>query len=159
MNATAVFAGSFDPFTRGHEDIALRALDLFEHLVIGVGVNASKRTFFSLESRIAIIRDTFAKEPRIEVRAYNGLTTDFCNELGARFLLRGVRSATDFDYESAIAQANKMIAPRLETVFLLTRKEYLAISSTVVRDLLRHGGDVRAFLPQGIEIANYPQES
>jgi len=155
MPRIAVFAGTFDPFTLGHQDIAQRGLALYDKLVIAIGLNALKHPFFSTEARIAMIRDAFPNEPRLEVTAFDGLTTDLCQRLGASFLLRGLRSATDFDYERTIAQANRMIAPSVETVFLMSRPEHAAITSTVVRDLLSHGHEVRAFLPSEVDITHY----
>ena len=155
MPRIAVFAGTFDPFTLGHQDIALRGLALYDKLVIAIGLNALKRPFFSTESRLAMIRDAFPNDPRVEVTAFDGLTTDLCHRLGAAFLLRGLRSATDFDYERTIAQANTMIAPDVETVFLMSRPEHGAITSTVVRDLLAHGHEVGAFLPAGVDVTRY----
>ena len=155
MERIAVFAGTFDPFTLGHQDIALRALALFDQVIIAIGVNSSKKTLFPLASREAIIRDSFPNQPRISVTTFEGLTVELCQQCGARFLVRGLRSGTDFDYESTIAQANHMVYPDIETVFLVTRKEHAPIASTVVRDLLLHGYDASAFLPTEIDIRNY----
>ena len=155
MERIAVFAGSFDPFTLGHQDIALRALALFDRLIIAIGINSAKQTLFPLESREAIIRDSFPNNTNIEVASFSGLTVDLCRQYGARFLIRGLRSGTDFDYERTIAQANNMVYPDIETVFLVTRKEHAPIASTVVRDLLVHGYDASAFLPKEIDIRNY----
>lgn len=155
----ALFAGTFDPFTRGHQDIALRMLQLFDEVVIGIGVNEGKSTLFPLESRLQIIRDTFPGEPRLSVAHYNGLTIDFCRAIGANYMVRGLRSGTDFDYERTIAQANTMIEPGIETLFLVTRKEHAPITSTVVRDLIIHGGLVSPFLPQGIDITRYERNA
>lgn len=155
MERIAVFAGTFDPFTLGHQDIALRALTLFDRLIIAIGVNSVKKTLFSLESREAIIRDSFPNMPQITIASFNGLTVDLCRQYEARFLIRGLRSGTDFDYERTIAQANNMVYPDIETVFLVTRKEHAPIASTVVRDLLIHGYDASAFLPAEIDIRNY----
>lgn len=155
MERIAVFVGSFDPFTRGHLDIAKRALTLFDKLIIALGVNASKHCLFTEQSRIEIIHDALGEENRFEVRIFNGLTAQFCQAHKAKFLIRGLRSGSDFDYEKTIAQANAMLAPELETVFLMTRPEHAAISSTVVRDILLHGGDASQFLPPNINIAKY----
>lgn len=156
MERIALFAGTFDPFTIGHQDITMRALQLFDRVIIAIGLNEGKRTLFPLESRLAIARDAFPNEPRLEVGHYNGLTIDYCREKGAKYLIRGLRSGTDFDYERTIAQANAMVAPEIETVFLVTRKEHAPIASTVVRDLLLFDGDVSLFLPHGIDISKYP---
>ena len=155
MEKIAVFAGTFDPFTRGHQDIAMRALALFDKIVVAIGKHAGKATLFSLERRRAIIRDTFSSEPRIEVADYDGLTIDFCRERGAHFIIRGLRSGTDFDYERTIAQANSMVNPSIETIFFVTRQTHAPIASTVVRDLLRYKVDASAFLPEGIDITKY----
>lgn len=155
MERTAVFAGTFDPFTLGHQDIALRALRIFDRLIIAIGSNSAKHALFPLESREAIIRDSFPNHSNIVVTSFSGLTVDLCRQYEAQFLIRGLRSGTDFDYERTIAQANHMIHPDIETVFLVTRKEHAPIASTVVRDLLIHGYDASAFLPHEIDIRQY----
>ena len=151
----ALFAGTFDPFTVGHQDIALRMLSMFDRVVVGIGINECKKTLFPLESRLQIIRDTFAGEPRLSVDHYAELTITYARRIGARFLVRGLRSGTDFDYERTIAQANQMVDPEIETIFLVTRKEHAPVTSTVVRDLLIHHGNVNPFLPAGIDITRY----
>lgn len=156
MERVAVFAGTFDPFTRGHEDIARRALRLFDRVILAIGRHAGKQTLFPLESRMRIIQDVFANEPRVTVDFYDGLTIDFCKAVGAGYLIRGLRSGTDFDYERTIAQANSMVNPDVETLFFVTRQEHAPITSTVVRDILIHGGDTRPFLSEKIDLARYP---
>lgn len=156
MEKIAVFAGTFDPFTRGHQDITLRALGLFDKIIVAIGKHAGKKTLFPLESRRAIIQDTFAGESRVEVADYDGLTIDFCRKHGAQFIIRGLRSGTDFDYERTIAQANSMVNPAIETIFFVTRQAHAPIASTVVRDLLLNKADASAFLPSGIDIKRYP---
>lgn len=156
MERIAVFAGTFDPFTRGHQDITQRALGLFDRIIVAIGKHAGKQTLFPLESRRAIIHDTFLNEPRVEVADYDGLTIDFCRACGARFIIRGLRSGTDFDYERTIAQANSMVNPEIETIFFVTRQSHAPIASTVVRDLLLNNADASAFLPEGIDIKCYP---
>lgn len=151
----ALFAGTFDPFTVGHQDIALRMLEMFDRVVVGIGINDCKKTLFPLESRLQIIRDTFSGEPRLKVGHYDDLTINYCRRIGAQFMVRGLRSGTDFDYERTIAQANFMVDPEVETIFLVTRKEHAPITSTVVRDLLLHNGNVTPFLPVGIDITRY----
>ena len=146
----ALFAGSFDPFTIGHKDIVERALSLFDKIIIGVGYNANKTDFFPVEKRISWIEQTFRGNPAIEVHSYEGLTIDFARQIGARYLLRGIRTSADFEYERSIAQTNKKIAPDIESVFLLTAPEYTPVTSTIVRDILRHGGDASMFLPYDI---------
>ena len=147
----ALFAGSFDPFTVGHKDIVERALSLFDKIIIGVGYNANKTDFFPIEKRISWIEQTFSGNSAIEVHSYEGLTIDFARQVGAQYLLRGIRTSADFEYERSIAQTNKKIAPDIESVFLLTAPEYTPITSTIVRDILRHGGDASLFLPYTIE--------
>ena len=156
MKKTALFPGSFDPFTVGHEAIVRRALKLFDEVIIAVGANESKKGgFFSLESRMAMIRKVFEGEPRVRVDHYDGLTVDFCRLKGAGFLLRGLRTSADFEYERAIAQVNKAMAPDIESVFLLTAPEHTPINSTIVKDILRHGGDASKFVPSVINLKDY----
>jgi len=152
MQKTAVFPGSFDPITRGHESVIRRAITLFDKVVVAVGQNAEKKSYFSLEQRIDFIRQVFAGTPQIVVESYSGLTVDFCRKTGAKFILRGLRTSADFEFERSIGQVNKKLYPDIETVFLLTLPEYTAINSSVVRDILRHGGDVSQFIPESITI-------
>ena len=142
----AIFPGSFDPFTIGHHDIVLRGLQLFDEIIIGIGHNISKRDAFPLEERLAAIQSAFKSEPRVKVMAYDGLTVDFAAEQQAQFILRGVRSVQDFEYERNIAEANKQLSG-IETVLLYTRPEYAHISSTLLRDLQSHGKDISPYLP------------
>jgi pantetheine-phosphate adenylyltransferase len=148
----AVFPGSFDPFTIGHESIVKRALPLFDKIIIAIGKNTNKDDFFTLDKRIEWIKTVFSGEDKIEVTAYSGLTVDFCKEIGAKYILRGVRTSSDFEYERAIGQMNRVMDKKIETVFLLTQPEHTFITSTIVRDVIRHGGDASAFLPQRIKI-------
>lgn len=143
-----MYAGSFDPFTRGHADIVNRGLALFDKVIIAIGVNESKRCLFSSEQRQRQIRYFYRSEPRVEVLTYDGLTVDFAQEQGVRFLLRGVRSSTDMEYERTLADLNRHIAS-METVLLPASQQLTHISSTVVRELLHFGGDVFGFLPEG----------
>ncbi len=152
MKKIALFPGSFDPFTVGHESVVKRALPLFDKIIIGLGINQDKKSFFPLEKRIEWIRKLFKDEPKIEVMTYQGLTVDFCNEVGANYLLRGLRTSADFEFERAIGQTNKMIHPDIETVFILTKPEHTFISSSIVRDVYKHGGDVKPFMPKGFSI-------
>ena len=147
----AIFPGSFDPFTIGHYSVVKRGLELFDHITIGVGSNCSKKSFFTIEKRLDIIRQAFHDEPRVSVKAYDSLTIDFAKEEKADFILRGVRSANDFEYEKSIADINKRLSS-IETVLLFTEPQYSAVSSTIVRDLLNYGKDVAAFLPPGVEL-------
>lgn len=147
MNKIAVFPGSFDPFTIGHESIIKRALSLFDKIVIGIGYNTTKKGFFPLETREKWINGIFADEERISVQTYPSLTVDFCKQINARYIIRGLRTAADFEYERAIGQMNKALNANIETVFLLTAPEYSAVNSTIVRDIIRHDGDASIFLP------------
>ena len=144
----AVFPGSFDPITIGHEDIIRRGLDLFDEIVVAVGLNADKRYQFSLEERLAFIRATFKDEPKITVTTYQGLTVDYCKQINADFILRGLRNPADFEFEKAIAHTNRTLT-EIETVFLLTASNKDFISSSIVRDVLRNQGDIKAFVPEG----------
>jgi pantetheine-phosphate adenylyltransferase len=156
MKKTALFPGSFDPFTVGHEAIVKRALKIFDEVIIAIGANESKKGgFFSLEKRMTMIREVFKNEPRVKVDHYEGLTVDFCRERNAGYLLRGLRTSADFEYERAIAQVNKAMAPEIESVFLLTAPEHTPINSTIVKDILRHGGDASRFVPSSINLRDY----
>ncbi len=152
MSRIALFPGSFDPITRGHESIIRRGLTLFDKIIVAVGVNAEKKSFFSVEQRLAWIRECFKDEPRVEVDIYRGLTVSYCQEQRIYHILRGLRTSADFEFERSIGQINKQMMPDLETVFLLTTPEYTALNSSIVRDILRHGGDVSAFVPPGIRV-------
>ncbi|MDA3890658.1 MAG: pantetheine-phosphate adenylyltransferase [Salinivirgaceae bacterium] len=143
----AVFAGSFDPFTKGHESVVLRALPLFDKIIVAIGNNTSKNGFLSIGERIELITEVFQSETKVEIDAYEGLTVDYCKRVHANFMLRGIRTAADFEYERAVAQMNKSMLPSVESVFLLTTPELTPVNSTIVRDILRHGGDVSQFLP------------
>jgi pantetheine-phosphate adenylyltransferase len=148
----AVFPGSFDPITMGHYDIVTRALPLFDEIVIAIGENAAKKYMFTLEQRMAFIRKTFADEPRIRVEKYNGLTVEYCKRTGAKFILRGLRNPADFEFEKAIAQTNRQLNAEVETIFLLTAAKYAFISSSIVRDVLRHNGNFKGLVPEGLQI-------
>ncbi|MGB0790218.1 MAG: pantetheine-phosphate adenylyltransferase [Flavobacteriaceae bacterium] len=143
----AVFPGSFDPITIGHEDIIRRGLDLFDEIIVAVGVNADKRYQFSLEERLAFIRATFNDEPKVQVTTYQGLTVDYCREINADFILRGLRNPADFEFEKAIAHTNRTLT-EIETVFLLTASNKDFISSSIVRDVLKNNGNIEAFVPK-----------
>ncbi|NLB26111.1 MAG: pantetheine-phosphate adenylyltransferase [Bacteroidales bacterium] len=159
MNKIAVFPGSFDPFTIGHESIVKRALPMFDKIVIMVGYNVNKKSFFSLENRVKWINQVFQNEKRIEVIVHEGLTVDFCKEAGARYILRGLRTSSDFEYERAIAQVNKKMHPEIETVFLLTLPEHTPVSATIIRDIVFHGGDASMFLPENIDLKDFKPDS
>ena len=151
----ALFPGSFDPFTRGHESIVLRALSLFDEIIIAIGSNALKDGYFPLDTRKRMIRDVFIEYPMVKIDHYSGLTVDFARSLNAKYLLRGIRTAADFEYERAIAQMNKAMYPEIESIMLLTTPEHTPINSTIVRDVIRNGGDASAFIPEGINIEDY----
>ena len=142
----AVFPGSFDPITIGHVDILQRALPMFDKIIIAIGKNAEKKYMFSLEQRIQFIEQVFENHPKIEVQTYTGLTVDFCKQNEVNFILRGLRNPADFEFEKAIAQTNRKLE-NIETVFLLTSAETSFISSSIVRDILRNGGDANNFIP------------
>ncbi|GAA4384386.1 pantetheine-phosphate adenylyltransferase [Hymenobacter koreensis] len=144
---TALFPGSFDPFTNGHLDVVRRGTELFDHIIVAIGNNSSKTRYLPVEQMIGIIEEVFRDEPRVSVQSYKGLTADFARETGATFLLRGLRNTTDFEYENTIAQANRHIYPQLETVFLITSPALAAISSTIIREIHRFGGSVDDFVP------------
>lgn len=150
MKKIAVFPGSFDPFTVGHKAIVDRALSMFDEIIIAIGFNSEKNGFFPLNKRIEWIEQSFKDENRVSVKTYEGLTVDFCKENNANYILRGLRTSSDFEYERAIAQMNKKILPEAETVFLLTSPEHTPISSSIVREIYKHGGDVSEFIPDGI---------
>lgn len=150
MQRIALFPGTFDPITLGHTDIIDRALDLFDEIVIGIGTNSSKTPMFSLEQRMQWIKDIYAHTPKVKVLTYAGLTAKFCEEIGARFILRGIRGVVDFEYEKAIADVNRMMDPKLETVFLSCTPKYSTIASSLVRDVLKYGGDATPLLPEQV---------
>lgn len=145
----AVFPGSFDPITLGHIDVIERALPLFDELIIAIGVNAEKKYMFSLEDRVAFIKETFADQPKIKVETYKGLTVDYCKEINADFILRGLRNPADFEFEKAIAQTNRNLSG-IETVFLLTSAQTSFISSSIVRDIMRNDGDASSLIPNSV---------
>jgi pantetheine-phosphate adenylyltransferase len=155
MKKIAVFPGSFDPFTIGHEAIIRRAMGLFDEIIIAVGANALKKNFYSLETRKEMISKVFENEPRVRVDHYEGLTVDYCTKNGAGYLLRGLRTAADFEFERAIGQVNKSLAPGIESVFLLTAPDHSFINSTIVRDIIKSGGDASKFVPSAINLRDY----
>jgi pantetheine-phosphate adenylyltransferase len=151
MERIAVFPGSFDPITRGHESIIRRAIPLFDQIIIAIGENQEKKSFFTIEQRIKWIEAVFADEPAVSVQSYKGLTVDFCSQVNAKFLLRGLRTSADFEFERSIGQINKTLNPSLETVFLLTMPEHTALNSSIVRDIIRNGGDPSQFVPDAVK--------
>jgi pantetheine-phosphate adenylyltransferase len=158
MKKIAVFPGSFDPFTIGREAIVRRALGLFDEIIIAVGANALKKNFYSLATRKEIVSKVFRDEPRIKVDHYEGLTVDYCKKKGAGYLIRGLRTAADFEFERAIAQVNRVMEPGVESVFLLTVPEHSHINSSIVRDIIRNGGDASMFVPSSIRLSDYKRE-
>jgi pantetheine-phosphate adenylyltransferase len=151
MERIAVFPGSFDPITKGHESIIRRAIPLFDQIIIAIGENQEKKSLFTLERRMGWIKAVFQDEHRISVMSYKGLTVDFCKKMNAKFLLRGLRTSADFEFERSIGQINKNLNPNIETVFLLTTPEYTALNSSIVRDILRNGGDPAQFVPDVVK--------
>jgi pantetheine-phosphate adenylyltransferase len=151
MERIAVFPGSFDPITKGHESIILRAIPLFDRIIVAIGENSEKKSYFPLERRMNWIKTVFAHDPSVSVYSYKGLTVDFCKEMNAGFLLRGLRTSADFEFERSIGQINKNLNPDIETVFLLTTPEYTALNSSIVRDILRNGGDPSQFVPDVVK--------
>jgi pantetheine-phosphate adenylyltransferase len=145
-----LFPGSFDPLTLGHVNIIQRAVGLFDQLIIGIGTNSSKQPMFSIEQRTEWIEEVFAKETKVTVQPYEGLTIDFCRKINAKYILRGIRFVSDFEYERAIADMNHSLAPEIESIFLTSAAAHSSISSTLVRDVIRNGGDARQFLPKEV---------
>ena len=154
MDKIAVFPGSFDPITKGHESVLKRAIHIFDKLYIAIGINADKKDFFPIEKRIKWIQKVFQDYPVVEVIKYEGLTVDLCKKLDANYILRGLRTSADFEFERSIGQINKKLYPDIETVFLLTAPEYASLNSGIVRDILRHGGDANQFVPDGIDLSS-----
>lgn len=148
----ALFPGSFDPMTIGHVDIINRSINLFDKIIIGIGVNTTKQTMFGIDQRIAWIKNSFEGNTKIAVASYTGLTVDFCRQSGAQYILRGLRTSTDFQFEKAIAQMNHYLNADIETVFILASPEYAPVSSSIVRDLIRNGADAKRFLAPGVKI-------
>jgi pantetheine-phosphate adenylyltransferase len=150
MKRTAFFPGSFDPFTKGHEDIVLRALTLFDEIVIGIGQNSNKNRYFNLAKMKGYIENTFKGKP-VHVVTYQNLTANVAKEVGAKFIIRGLRNTTDFEYENSISQVNRHINGELETVFLITSPHLAPISSTIIRDLHRYGSQIDQYLPYDLD--------
>ena len=148
----AIFPGSFDPLTLGHHDIIMRGITLFDELIIAIGKNADKKYMFTLEERMRFIKETFSNQPQIKVLTYEGLTVDFCQKVEADFILRGLRNPGDFEFEKAIAHTNRKLS-EIETVFLLTSSGKSYISSSIVRDVIRNGGDYTGLVPTSVRIA------
>jgi len=151
MQRICLFPGTFDPITKGHVDVIERAVSLFDKLVIGIGTNSSKEPMFSVEQRCGWIKDIFKNDPRIDAVGYQGLTVNFCKEINAQYILRGIRYISDFEYEKAIADMNRMLAPDIETLFLTCSPEFSTISSTLVRDVIRNKGRIDLFVPAEVK--------
>ena len=158
MHRTALFPGSFDPFTAGHLNILRRALTMFDNVVIAIGVNQDKRGFYSNDQKKSIIRQATAGLKNVEIIEYDGLTIDVCRNLGIRHIVRGVRNMLDFENERAIADANRRLAPEIETIIIPTAQEFAHISSSAVRDILRHHGDTSMFVPQGVTLPSVAKD-
>lgn len=151
MKRICLFPGTFDPITKGHVDVIRRSASLFDQIIIGIGANTNKQPMFSIEQRLGWIRDIFRDDARITADAYDGLTIDFCRAVGAHYILRGIRYVSDFEYEKGIADMNRMLSSDIETFFLTSSPEYSTVSSTLVRDVIRYGGNVRMFLPDEVQ--------
>lgn len=152
MKKNALFPGSFDPITLGHVDIVKRALPLFDEVVIAIGINTQKKYLFPLEQRIGWIQDIFKDEPKVKVESYSGLTINYCKQRNINYIIRGIRSSADFEYEKTIAQLNHMMMPELDTFLILSKPELSAISSTIVREIIIGNGDTDKFLPKEVII-------
>lgn len=155
MERIAVFPGSFDPFTIGHESIVRRAIPLFDRIIVAIGENSSKSSFFPIEKRMQWIEEVFQDDETVSVSTYQGLTVEYCKNVGALYLLRGLRTSADFEYERMIAQVNRAMVSEIESIFLLTEPEYSAINSTIVREIIRAGGDASQFLPNSLDLKSF----
>ena len=150
MSRICLFPGTFDPITLGHVDIIDRALPLFDKIIVGVGLNSSKVPMFSAEQRVQWITDIYKNEPKVVGAVYEGLTVDYCKVIGARHILRGIRYVSDFEYEKTIADANRTLDKSIETIFLTGEPKYTSVASTIVRDIIRNGGNAKLFLPEEV---------
>jgi pantetheine-phosphate adenylyltransferase len=147
MQRICLFPGTFDPVTLGHVDIIDRSLPLFDKVVVGIGLNASKAVMFSAEQRLQWIQEIYKDQPKVEGAVYEGLTVDYCKVIGAKFIIRGIRYVSDFEYEKTIADANRTLDKSIETIFLTGEPKYTSVASTIVRDIIRNGGNASLFLP------------
>jgi len=152
MSKIAIFPGSFAPFTVGHQSIVDRALPLFDKIIISIGINGEKNQYFSIEERMECIKAVYGNNPKIEIKRYEGLTVDFCKKENANYILRGLRDSHDFKFEKNIAQMNKELNATIETIFIITPPEISHISSSIIRDIIKNGGDVSKFLPKEIDL-------
>ena len=156
MKRICLFPGTFDPVTLGHIDIINRALPLFDKIVVGIGINSSKNPMFSAEQRMQWFNEIYKDDPRVESAVYDGLTIQYCEKINAHFILRGIRFASDFEYEKSIADANRTLDRSIETIFLTGEPMYTSVASTIVRDILKNGGNASPFLPQAVINSLYP---
>lgn len=147
MKRIAIFPGSFDPFTKGHEDIVLRSLKLFDEVIVGIGHNTSKKRYFEVDTMVKAIEKTFENYPQVKTLIYDELTASLAKKYNAHFLIRGLRNTTDFEYENSISQVNRHLNNELETIFLITSEKYAAVSSSIIREVHKYGGDVSEFIP------------
>ncbi|MEI7628837.1 MAG: pantetheine-phosphate adenylyltransferase [Bacteroidota bacterium] len=156
MKRICLFPGTFDPVTLGHIDIINRALPLFDKIVVGIGINSSKNPMFSAEQRMQWFNEIYKDDPRVESAVYDGLTIQYCEKINAHFILRGIRFVSDFEYEKSIADANRTLDRSIETIFLTGEPMYTSVASTIVRDILKNGGNASPFLPQAVINSLYP---
>ena len=152
MERIAVFPGSFDPVTLGHVSVVKRALPLFDKIIIGIGINSQKKSMFSIEKRVGWIKEIFKNDIMVEVDTYSGLTVEYCKKKNANFILRGLRTAADFEFERGIGQINRKLSNNIETVFILTEAQYTPLSSSIVRDVIANGGDVSDMVPPEVNL-------
>ncbi|MDA7728937.1 pantetheine-phosphate adenylyltransferase [Flavobacteriales bacterium] len=152
MTKIAIFPGSFSPFTVGHQSVVDRALSLFDKIIISIGINSEKNQYFSIEKRLKWIKDVYENNPKIEIKFFEGLTVDFCKKENANYILRGLRDSHDFKFEKGIAQMNKDLNNEIETIFIITPPEISHISSSIIRDIIKNGGDVSKFIPKEIDL-------
>lgn len=157
MQRICLFPGTFDPVTLGHIDIVNRSLDLFDKLIIGIGKNVNKQPMYSEEQRLEWIQEIYKDEPRVDALIYEGLTVDCCKKINAKFILRGIRYVSDFEYEKVIADMNRSLDGHIETIFLTCSPQYTSVASTLVRDVIRHGGNAGQFLPEAVRKSIYHQ--
>jgi pantetheine-phosphate adenylyltransferase len=153
MSRICLFPGTFDPITLGHVDIIDRAIPLFDKIIVGIGLNASKLPMFSAEQRMQWINDIYKNEDKVEGAVYEGLTVEYCKFINARFILRGIRYVSDFEYEKTIADANRTLDKSIETIFLTGEPKYTSVASTIVRDIIRNGGNAAPFLPEAVHLS------
>lgn len=155
MERIALFPGSFDPFTKGHMSIVDQGLEIFDKIVVGVGANTEKRGMLTVANRIRLIEDIYGRNPNVEVKPYGKLTGEFCREIGAKFILRGMRNTVDYEYERSMMLVNQKLYPEITTVLLFTPPEYVAVSSSMLRELVSFGHDTTMLMPEHIDIKNY----